>query len=350
MSLSWQRWLLALGVSALVGVVPARAQSSLSGDQLKIARLTGPVTIDGDLTEDAWRRAERVDRWYETNPGDNVEPKVKSVAYLGYDDKFFYAAFEFEDPRPKAIRAPLGDRDNVPSYTDYGGVILDTRNDRKSAILFLANPRGIQYDSVSDDVNGNEDSSPDFFWEAKGKIGERGWTLEIKIPFTSLRYGERDPKAWSIMLYRNRPREYRYQMFSTRLPRGGNCFICNSNSLGGLQGLPKGGHLVVAPYVNASDTRTAVNGVGTPLEGDGIEAAGIAIDHTREKLFRLLELPGVHQRGRIILLVFRFLPVFPQDLQLSNRVTGRNSQPRPECQLHALNADLFGIRQVGIAL
>ena len=240
---------------------------------LTIQRAPGPIAVDGDLSDAGWKGIAPIDVWFETNPGDNVTPNVRNVGYLVYDDKAFYAGFEFDDPEPRAIRAPLGDRDNVPSFTDYGGVILDTRNDRKSAILFLANPRGIQYDAVSDDVNGNEDSSPDFFWEAKGKISERGWTLEIRIPFTSLRYGERDPKAWSVMLYRNRPREFRYQMFSTRLPRGGNCFICRSNSLVGLSGLPKGGHLVVAPDGNASDSKSAKDGLGTPLRGDGISAA-----------------------------------------------------------------------------
>ena len=55
--------------------------------------------MDGDLSDDAWRHATRVDKWYETNPGDNIEPPVRSVGMIAYDDKFFYAAFEFDDPR-----------------------------------------------------------------------------------------------------------------------------------------------------------------------------------------------------------------------------------------------------------
>ena len=60
------------------------------------------------------------------------------------------------------------------------------------------------------------------------------------------------------MLYRNYPRDFRYQMFTTRLPRGGNCFICNSRtSSTGLRGLPSGGHLVLAPYASGSRARRA---------------------------------------------------------------------------------------------
>jgi hypothetical protein len=281
MRLSWRKWLLALGVSALVGVVPAGAQSPLSGDQLKIARLTGPVTIDGNLAEEAWRQAERVDRWYETNPGDNVEPKVKSVAYLAYDDKFFYAAFEFEDPNPSTIRAPVSDRDNVSgNATDYAGLILDTRNDGRTAVLLLVTPRGVQYDADTDDAAG-EDQSPDYFWNSAARITDRGWTLEIRVPFSSLRYRSADPQTWGILLYRNYPRDFRYQMFSARLPRGGNCFICRANTLIGLEKLPAGGHLVVAPYVSGSRQSNAVDGSGTPLtDVDAKARAGLDLKWT----------------------------------------------------------------------
>jgi hypothetical protein len=265
MTLSCRKAWLALGVAALVGEVPARAQSPLSGDRLTIARLSGPVTIDGNLSEDAWRRAERVDKWYETNPGDNVDPKVKSVAYLAYDDKFLYAAFEFEDPNPSAIRAPVSDRDNISgNATDYGGVILDTRNDGRTAVLLLVTPRGVQYDADTDDAAG-EDQSPDYFWDSAARITDRGWVLEIRVPFSSLRYRSADPQSWGILLYRNYPRDFRYQMFSARLPRGGNCFICRANTLVGLEHLPSGGHLVAAPYVSGSRQSNAAAGPGTPL-------------------------------------------------------------------------------------
>ncbi|MGH9360855.1 MAG: DUF5916 domain-containing protein, partial [Thermoanaerobaculia bacterium] len=191
---------------------------------------------------------------------------------LTYDDRFFYAAFEFADPEPGKIRAPYAERDNVPSTTDYGGVIVDTRNDRKTAQMFLANPRGIQYDALTGDASG-EDSSPDFFWDSAGSITDQGWVLELRIPFSSLRYdGDADPQTWGILLYRNWPREYRYQMFSAKLPRGSNCFICHRNDLVGLEGLPRGGHVVAAPFLAASQAARPEAGLGTPLEDEDPEA------------------------------------------------------------------------------
>lgn len=250
----------------LAGGARVSAQSSLSGDRLRIARLKGPVVIDGNVSEDAWHQAERVDTWYETNPGDNVQPKVKSVAYLAYDDKFFYAAFELDDPNPAAIRAPVSDRDNISgNATDYAGVILDTRNDGRTGVLLLATPRGVQYDADTDDA-AQEDSSPDYFWDTAAKITARGWSLEIRVPLSSLRYRAADPQTWGILLYRNYPRDFRYQMFSARLPRGGNCFVCRANTLVGLEKLPSGGHVVAAPYASVSRQADAMAGPGSPLD------------------------------------------------------------------------------------
>ncbi len=241
---------------------------------LEIRRAAGPITVDGDLSDEGWKDAAPIETWFEASPGDNVPPKVKQVGRLTYDEKFFYAGFEFSDPEPQKIRAPFSDRDNVGSDIDYGGVILDTRHDRKTGALFVANARGIQFDSVLDDANGNEDASPDLFWDSAARITKDGWTLEIRIPFSSLRYPKADPQTWGIMLYRNYPRGYRYQIFSTRLPRGSSCFVCNENILSGLSGLPTGGHLVAAPYVNASKTASPKGDVlGNPLQGQPLDAS-----------------------------------------------------------------------------
>src|SRR5439155_1724366 len=248
---------------------------------IEIHRAAGPISIDGDLSDEGWKGAARVDTWYETNPGDNTPPKVKNVGYLTYDDKFFYAGFEFQDPQPAKIRAPLGDRDNLSGTTDYGGVLLDTRNDGKTGILFVANPRSIQYDSVLDDPSGNEDSSPDYYWDAKVRITSDGWMLEIRIPFSSLRYARADPRTWRIMLYRNYPRDYRYQFFTVKLPRGGSCFVCRSASITGLEGLPSGGHLVLAPYATGREAGAATDGPGTPWHDEKVKGdAGLDLKWT----------------------------------------------------------------------
>jgi len=251
----------ALLVLLLLLAAPLVAQRPV----IHIARAEGSIVLDGDLSDPGWKGATRIDQWWETNPGDNVEPKARSVGYLTYDDHYFYAGFEFFDPEPSRIRGPFNDRDHIGGNTDdYGGVIIDSRNDGRTAVLFLVNPHNIQYDSVSDDSTGNEDSSPDFFWDSATKINSQGWTLEIRIPFSTLRYNGSAPE-WGIMLYRNWPRDRRYQMFANRIPRGSNCFICNEDRLTGLEGLPPAGHLVTAPYLNTQSIGEARDGLGSPI-------------------------------------------------------------------------------------
>jgi len=251
----------------------AWAANPQPGPPITIQRAPGAITLDGDLSDPGWQGLTPITTWYETNVGDNVEPQVKNVAYLTYDDHYFYAAFQFEDPKPKGVRAPIGDHDAVAGSTDYAGVIVDSHNDGKTAQMFLANPSGVQYDALTSDATG-EDSSPDFFWDSVGKITATGWNLEIRIPFSSLRYSTEAQPTWGILLYRNYPRDRRYQFFSARLPRDVNCFICNSTKLVGLQNLPQSSHLVVAPFATASQSSAPAGALGTPLHADPSKGDG----------------------------------------------------------------------------
>ncbi len=322
---------------------------------LAIVEVKAPIVVDGQLDDEGWRDALPVDTWYETNPGDNIPPQVKSVAYLGYDEKYFYAGFRFEDPNPRAIRAPVGDRDNVPPSTDYAGVILDTRNDGRTGILFLANPRGIQYDAVKDDASDNEDSAPDFYWDSVGRITETGWKLEIRIPFSSLRYSNSEPQTWGIMLYRNYPRDFRYQMFTTRLPRGGNCFICFENKLPGLKGLPAGGHLVLAPYASGSRKDEPEGDLGTPLEKGALGGevgldvkwtpfAGTAVDATLNPDFSQIE-SDVAQ----IAANERFALFFPEKRPFFLERHDLFSTPIQAVYTRTITSPRFGLRGTGKA-
>jgi len=291
---------LALLSSAFL-LLPAATWSAAAkpGPPVTIHRATGPIVLDGDLSDAGWKGVDSLTSWYETNVGDNVEPQVKNVAYLTYDDKYLYAGFQFADPHPELIRAPLGDHDAMPGSTDYAGVIVDSRNDGKTAQMFLANPNGVEYDALSSDVTG-EDNSPDFYWDAMGKVTATGWSLEIRIPFSSLRYAKETSPTWGILLYRNYPRDRRYQFFTDRLPRDVNCFICNSSKMSGLENLPHGSHLVVAPFATAQRLDATSAGPGSPLANGDIKSdagldvkwnplADVAIDATFNPDFSQVE-------------------------------------------------------------
>ena len=336
----------------LAGTAASAAAAEPESTPIAIHRAAGPITIDGDLTDEGWKGAARVDTWYETNPGDNTPPRVKNLGYLTYDDRFFYAGFEFQDPEPSKIRAPFGDRDNLSGTTDYGGILLDTRTGGKTGILFVVNPRSIQYDSVIDDPSGNEDSSPDFFWNAKSRITRDGWVLEMSIPFSSLRYPKSEPRTWRIMLYRNYPRDYRYQFFTVTLPRGGSCFVCRAAALTGLEGLPSGGHLVLAPYATGSETGKA-DDPDAPLQNGAVKADGgldvkwtptasTAIDATINPDFSQIE-SDVAQIGaneRFALFFPEKRPFFLEGIELF-------STPIQAVYTRTLTAPRWGVRSTG---
>ena len=87
----------------------ARAAAPAPGPPLTIQRASGPIAVDGDLSDAGWQGLPAITTWYETRVGDNVEPQVKNLAYLTYDANYFYAGFVLDDPAPTGIRGPLGD-------------------------------------------------------------------------------------------------------------------------------------------------------------------------------------------------------------------------------------------------
>ena len=97
---------------------------------------------------------------------------------------------------PDKIRATVAKRDGVGGE-DYVGLYLDTFNDQRRAYVFLFNPLGIQADGIRG-TSGGTDFSVDIVMESKGVILENGWSVEIKIPFKSLRYEAGDGKIWGV--------------------------------------------------------------------------------------------------------------------------------------------------------
>jgi len=229
--------------AAGAGAVPA---------QVSIAKLSGSVTIDGDLSDPAWQSARRIDSFVEYFRGDNAAPPAKTTGLIAYDDDAVYVAFAAADPSPGDIRAPLVDRDKVLGDQDYVSILIDTQNDRRSGVAFRVNPRGVQTDSIVND-NSDEDFSPDFFYQAVARRTPEGWAAELRIPLASLRYPASDPQSWGVILMRNYPRDYRYIMASTPIPKNSGCFLCHAATVTGFEGLPSGSHFTLTPYSTAAN-------------------------------------------------------------------------------------------------
>ena len=243
---------------------------------LTVGRATGAIRVDGDLSDPGWQGAAVLDRFWETRPGDNVPPKVKTTAWVAYDDQHLYIGLRCEDPDPSSIRAPFVERDEVVGTDDNVAILLDTRGDGLTALELRVSPRGQQGDAVFNDASQNEDFSPDAFYDTAARVTDFGWAAEMRIPFSSLRYPKRDAQEWRILVWRNYPREQRYAIHSRPIPRGSDCLVCHAQPMIGLSGLPASGGLVLAPYVAGQDVATAPS-PGEPL-GDPDRTGDVGID------------------------------------------------------------------------
>jgi hypothetical protein len=237
--------------------------------RMSIIRVSDKITVDGNVLDSEWAKAGRVEGFVEYFRGDNTAPPATTIGMLAYDAEAVYVAFVARDPRPADIRAPLVDRDKVLGDQDYVSILIDTLNDRRSGVAFRVNPRGVQTDSVVNDANGEEDFSPDFFYEAVATRTADGWAAEMRIPLSSLRYPAADPQTWGVIMMRNYPRDFRYIMANTPIPKESNCFLCHAAEVSGFEGLPTGSHYTLVPYLSGGAAAASAAGDVVGRSGRG---------------------------------------------------------------------------------
>lgn len=216
-----------------------------------IPRFTTPPVIDGQLNEAVWSEAAVFGDFVQTQPGDNITPSDPTEVLMGYDAKNLYFAFRVKQPRDK-VRATVARRDNIFD-DDYVGVYFDTFNDQRQAYAFFFNPLGVQADGTFAEGNG-EDYSVDIVMDSKGVLTPDGYTVEIAVPFKSLRYEAGKGKSWGIQLYRRA--KYNNNELSSWMPRNRSI----SSSLGqaghitGLEGIETTRQLEIIPSFTLSET------------------------------------------------------------------------------------------------
>ncbi|HKQ91525.1 MAG TPA: DUF5916 domain-containing protein, partial [Blastocatellia bacterium] len=175
------------------------APSPEKGAPVRIARFDSAPKIDGRLDDDVWGRATILKDFHQIQPGDNIAPSKPAQVLLGYDSKHLYIGFRAADD-PGKVRATVAKRDQIFD-DDYFGFYLDTFNDRRRAYAVFFNPLGVQADGVFTEGNG-EDYSVDIVMESKGVVTDEGYSVEIAIPFKSLRYEAGKGKLWNAHFFR----------------------------------------------------------------------------------------------------------------------------------------------------
>ncbi len=222
----------------------------------RIPRADAPIRIDGVLDEEVWSRGLVLDVNNEIDPGKNIPSPVTTVAYLTYDDDHLYVAFRADDPEPQAIRAHLADRD-TPFQDDWVGIMVDTFNDERNGYEFFVNPLGVQMDLTLNEVSSEdeEDAAWDAIWNSAGKIDDRGYVVEISIPFSSLRFQRAEgEQTWGLTPFRSYPRSRRHQIMGIAVDPDDNCLLCQVPKITGFAGATPGRNLEFDPTLTASRT------------------------------------------------------------------------------------------------
>ena len=163
---------------------------------LVINELTLPVTFDGIPDEKAWEEISRV-KMIMYSPVFGKEPTENTDIRIAYDERYLYvgAWIYYEDPA--LIRSASFKRDFMGMGSDWFGLLLDTYNDKENSMAFFTTPDGLRFDAgiQKDAVVFMPDQMPmnlswNAFWEVLTKQDSKGWSLEIRIPLSSLRFQE----------------------------------------------------------------------------------------------------------------------------------------------------------------
>lgn len=252
---------------ALVPVDPETAPRPT----LRATRVAVPMVIDGRLDEAAWNEAEPIDEFVQAQPRPGYPATERTIVRVLYDAERLYIGAECLDSEVGRITVPALEQDFESQDSDIFGVTLDTFFDRRNAFMFLINPRG----AVKDTQNADDSRSENGAWEGvillETRVHERGWTVELAIPFTTVRFDPgRDPQDWGINFLRRIRRKNEDALWAPLDRRDRVHRMSKAGTLVGLQGLRAGRNLTVKPFGLAS----AAGGTQRPASADRYDVDG----------------------------------------------------------------------------
>lgn len=167
-----------------------------------------PPIIDGIINEDVWQNAPTINNFIQFIPERGKLPLLRTVAKILYDDKNIYVAFLCYDSEPEKIQFGTGKRDGLSSVsgTDSVCLDLDTFNDDRSCYYFRTNPLGVQHDGRVSENGRIADTNWDGTWKSAGASIPEGWSAEMAIPLTTLKFQPGSNQTWGLQFSRYLPR------------------------------------------------------------------------------------------------------------------------------------------------
>ncbi len=216
---------------------------SISAKQVGVA----PV-LDGVLDDEAWQNAEVATDFIQGSPYPGQKASQKTEVKVLYDNTAIYIGAKMYDVAKDSIIRQLSQRDNEDN-TDVFAVFLDTYNDDQSGYGFVVHPTGVQWDARYSQAQG-QDVSWNAVWISEVTIDDNGWYVEMKIPYSAIRFPEKDVQEWGINFSRKIRRYREFSHWNPIDPKV-NGFVNQWGGLKGVEGIEAPVRLAFLPYVSS---------------------------------------------------------------------------------------------------
>lgn len=242
------------GNSAAINRKAAKTANALPPEKLnpvKLVMFTKPPVIDGKLDDEVWKSAPVFKDFHQWRPSDTAAASARTEVMAGYDSRFIYFAFHAYDD-PTKVRASVAKRDSIFD-DDTIGLLLDTFNDKRRAYELFFNPLGIQQDGFLTEGS-NDDFSVDIVMESKGEVTSDGYTVEVAIPFKSLRYEAGKDKLWGIHILRQIKHINGEQDTWMPISKDQSGLLSQAGHITGLEGISTERTLELIPSLTLSET------------------------------------------------------------------------------------------------
>lgn len=249
-----------------VVAVPAAAQSihPVPAPEVRAIRLTAPIQIDGRLDEAPWRDAPPATDFRQFEPDEGAPATQRTEVRFAFDDAALYiGARMFDDAGARGVQTRLVRRDGSPD-SDYLEIVVDSYHDHIGRLFFSVNPSGVRADANG--LGGGGDESWDPVWEVKTTIDSLGWTAELRIPFSQLRFpATAEEQTWGLEIWRqvNRLNELSMWAFWGRTETGGPSRF---GHLTGLRITRAPGRAELLPYVVGRSAHVPVSDPDDPFQ------------------------------------------------------------------------------------
>jgi hypothetical protein len=205
---------------------------------------TVPI-IDGAIADEAWDAVEWSSDFIERDPDEGTAPSYQTKFKVIYDAKYLYIAIRAFDENPKLIQQRLSRRDGFAG--DRVNVLIDSYHDKRTAFVFTTTAAGVKGEEIATGNGSNFDASWNPIWYTDAKVDEQGWTAEMKIPFSQLRFGKAKEQVWGFNIIRNIFRKNERSIWQ-RIPNNQAGFISEAGELHGLIDLIPQKQLEIQPF------------------------------------------------------------------------------------------------------